>query len=194
MIKNPFTRFKVWYNLRTKTYSGDASYMILSTADSSGDVSSRVVLLKSFDEDGFVFYTNYNSKKGRHLDDNPRAALLFYWPELDKQIRIEGDVERVPEDVSNDYFTTRPRISKVGAHASRQSKVLSSRIRLIFRVARYIFKYPREVPRPLHWGGYRLKPNMFEFWDNGKYRLHDRTRYRLKVGSVGSWVIEKLYP
>ena len=166
--------------------------MTLATATKDARPSARVVLLKSFDDRGFVFYTNYHSRKGKELNDNPRACLLFYWSELWRQVRIEGVIEKVSADESEEYFQSRPLGSKLGAWASNQSEVVDSRDTLEARFAELEKRFGEDVPRPTHWGGYRLRPNSIEFWQGRDNRLHDRLRYRLEEN--GAWVIERLGP
>lgn len=166
--------------------------MCLATTGSDGRPSSRIVLLKSFDEAGFVFYTNYKSRKGRELDANPFAALLFWWPRLDWQVRIEGRVARTSPEESDRYFATRPPGSQIGALASPQSEPIDrSVLQERFAALKRTFE-GKPVKRPSHWGGYRLKPDRFEFWQSGENRLHDRIEYRLQ--SDGMWSITRLAP
>ena len=166
--------------------------MTLATATRFGLPSARIVLLKSFDERGFVFFTNYNSRKGIELEENAQASLLFYWPQLWRQVRIEGTVERVSEEESDQYFHSRPLGSKIGAWASEQSSAIESRAALDRRFDEFSWKFGDNVPRPPHWGGYRVKPNMIEFWQGQENRLHDRLRF--KSQDNGSWIIERLAP
>jgi len=166
--------------------------MVLATASKDGRPSARVVLLKSFDDRGFVFYTNYQSRKGKELDENPRACLLFYWSRLWRQVRIEGDVEKIPAAESEEYFQSRPLGSKLGAWASNQSEVVDNRETLESRFNELAKRFGEEVPRPEYWGGYRIKPDSIEFWQGRDNRLHDRLRYRLEED--GSWLIERLGP
>jgi len=166
--------------------------MTLATATRFGLPSARIVLLKSFDESGFVFYTNYNSRKGNELEENARACLLFYWPQLWRQVRIEGTVERVSAEESDQYFHSRPLGSKIGAWASQQSSAIASRAELDERFQEFNWKFGDNVPRPPHWGGYRVKPNMIEFWQGQENRLHDRLRFNLQ--DDGGWLIERLAP
>jgi len=191
---NPIRQFQKWYDeVRASGVSEqDAISMTLATATKDGPPSARVVLLKGVDDNGFVFYTNYQSRKGKELDENPRACLLFYWPKVWRQVRIEGAVEKVSDAESDDYFQTRPLGSKVGAWASNQSEVVDSRETLEARFAEIEKRFGEDVPRPPHWGGYRLKPNAIEFWQGRENRLHDRLRYRLQED--GAWVIERLGP
>ncbi len=190
--KNPFVQFNIWFEERSRSYTGEPNAVSLATASSEGRVSVRTVLIKEYDEKGFVFYTNYNSKKGEQLNENPSAALLFYWPESGRQIRIEGPVGRVPADVSDKYFQVRPHGSQVSAIASDQSSVIPNRKYLedlySFHSERFAGK---SVERPTHWGGYLLTPSWFEFWQEGEHRLHDRITYsRTSKG----WKIERLAP
>lgn len=165
----------------------------LATATRAGRPSARVVLLRGRDTRGFVFFTNYESRKGRDLSENPFAALDFYWPELDRQIRIEGAVEKSTEAESDAYFHSRPRGSQISACASDQSKAIDSRDALEGRVEHLEKKYEGKViPRPAFWGGYRLIPNLFEFWQEGPFRLHDRFEYR--PAPSGGWMITRLSP
>jgi pyridoxamine 5'-phosphate oxidase len=176
----PLEQFRDWLDLVDEPVS-----MALATASREGAPSVRMVLLKEADERGLVFFTNYESRKGRELAENPRAALLFHWP--GRQVRVEGDVERLPAAESDAYWATRPLGSRIGAVASRQSEVLASREELERRAA----EVQDDPPRPAFWGGYRLTPQTFEFWEHRDDRLHDRLRYR-RAGD--GWVTELLYP
>ena len=167
--------------------------MTLATSTNDGKPSGRIVLLKHVDDDGFVFYTNYRSAKARDLDNNPRAALVFYWSQFDRQVRVEGTVERTSAEESQAYFKTRPRESQIGAWASPQSDVIESREVLDARVAELEQLYSdRDVECPEHWGGYRVKPSRIEFWKGRLGRLHDRIVY--ERGSTGEWIISRLAP
>jgi len=191
---NPFRQFERWFadvNARGITEQ-DAVSMTLATANSEGQPSARIVLLKTFDDRGFVFYTNYNSRKARDLAANARACLLFYWSPLWRQVRIEGAIEKVSEAESDEYFHSRPLGSKIGAWASDQSQPVVSRNELEKRFEEFSWKFADNVPRPPHWGGYRVKPVEIEFWQGRENRLHDRLRYRLQQD--GSWLIERLAP
>lgn len=191
--KNPFEQFDKWFKegIDSKQFVEPTSFM-LSTADKSGRPSSRILLLKSYDEGGFIFYSNYESHKGRDLDENPYAAMLFFYDKYERQIRIEGRIEKTSKEVSEAYFKKRPLSSRLGAWASQQSQVLKSRFTLIREVAKYAIKFPMDVPLPPHWGGYRLTPDTFEFWQGRESRLHDRFQYSLQED--GSWKIDRLSP
>ncbi len=165
--------------------------MTLATATRSGRPSARTLLLRTFDSSGFVFYTNYSGRKSKELAENPQAALVFYWSRIGRQVRVEGRAVKVSPGESDNYFSSRPRDSQLSAWASQQSRVVGDRRFLEEQVKRFNEKYPRRVPRPPDWGGYRLQPNVFEFWKERPGRLHDRLRYRR---SKGRWVIERLAP
>jgi pyridoxamine 5'-phosphate oxidase len=194
VLKDPFLQFANWLHLLMEKNPGDPNAMVLATADKQGRPSARVVLLKEFDHRGFVFYTNYNSKKGKEIDANPNASLLFYWPDLHQQVRIEGVLEKnSPEDAKN-YFNERPRESRISAWISPQSHVIESKELLEEKYLELSDKYnDQEIPYPSFWGGYCLKPNLFEFWQGQPNRLHDRVQYRF-VEDTGEWVIEQLAP
>ena len=190
---NPFDLFRRWFDAAVASGSRLPDAMTLATATKDGKPSARVVLLKQFDSNGFVFYTNYNSAKARELEENPQAALVMYWTVFDRQIRVEGTVERVSTRQSDEYFRTRPSDSQIGALASPQSEVIESREVLERRFAELEKAYrDRHVERPAHWGGYILKPERIEFWQNRSGRLHDRILYQLN--SSGSWSIQRLAP
>ena len=191
---DPFAQFGRWFEEAKGVVKDLPEAMMLATASRDGEVSVRSVLLKEFDHRGFVFYTNYNSRKAAQLHDNPRAAMAFWWPQLERQVRIEGCTVRVTEEESDAYFATRPRGSQLGAWASEQSKVIAGRGDLDARFAELSATY-REgpIPRPPHWGGYRVIPILFEFWQGRPDRLHDRFAYRLRSDSK-DWVIERLSP
>ena len=170
-----------------------ANIMALSSVALDGRPSNRLVLLKSFDEKGFVFFTNYTSRKAQELTDNPQASLTFWWEKFFRQVRIEGDVEVVTSKESDDYFATRDRTSQLGAWASHQSQTIDNRTVLEERVAEITKRYQgRDVPRPPFWGGYRLKPNTMEFWQGRLNRLHDRLQYKKEAN--GNWTINRLAP
>lgn len=190
---NPFKEFQKWFDRATATIPILPNAMTLATATREGIPSARVVLLKDFDESGFVFYTNYDSHKSRELDENPVATLCFYWAKLERQVRITGRVTKTSREESEIYFRTRPRDSLLGAWASKQSEVVASREILEEKMARLVEKYEgREIPLPDYWGGYRLAPDQIEFWQGRASRLHDRLRYTLQ--SDGAWIIERLSP
>lgn len=189
---DPISQFTGWYAAWKKTSPAEPAAMILSTADSHGNVSSRVVLLKELSGEGFVFYTNYRSRKASQLVQNERAALLFWWQPLGRQVRIEGRVKRADGEMSEAYFKTRPRESRIGAWASEQSSVIPGREYLEERVAFYTEKFrDREIETPPFWGGFILVPDRFEFWEEGDHRLHFRTLYRYEDGA---WITETLAP
>ncbi|HEX9493481.1 MAG TPA: pyridoxamine 5'-phosphate oxidase [Thermoanaerobaculia bacterium] len=190
---DPFVQFGRWFEEAKAAVKDLPEAMMLATATREGEVSVRSVLLKEFDRRGLVFFTNYNSRKAAQMHDNPRAALAFWWPPLERQVRIEGAVVRTTEEESNDYWATRPRGSQLGAWASDQSKVIAGRGDLDARFEE-LSKCYREgaIPRPPHWGGYRVIPILFEFWQGRPDRLHDRFVYRLR--DAKDWVIERLSP
>jgi len=190
---DPFAQFGKWFEEAKAAVPELPESMMLGTASPDGDVSVRAVLMKDFDARGFVFYTNYNSRKAAHLHDNPRAALTFWWPPLERQVRIEGAVVRTTEEESDEYWATRPRGSQIGAWASEQSRVIAGRGDLDARFEELTSVYrDRPIPRPPHWGGYRVIPILFEFWQGRPDRLHDRFVYRLREAK--DWVIERLSP
>lgn len=191
-LHEPFERFRVLFARATAAQPKDPNACTLATVDERGRPSVRVVLMKDFDEQGFVFFTNYESRKGRELLGQKVAALCFYWPALDEQVRIEGDVEKVSAQESDAYFATRPRVSQLGAWASHQSRPLGARAELLNRLTELTKQYEgRDVPRPPHWGGFRLAPLAIEFWKAGEFRLHERSVYRR--GADG-WDVELLNP
>jgi pyridoxamine 5'-phosphate oxidase len=192
--RNPFRQFEQWSQAARAAgvSEQDTISMTLATAGRDGRPCARIVLLKSFDEQGFVFYTNYHSRKARELADNSQACLLFYWPQLWRQVRIEGTTEKVSEEESDQYFHSRPLGSQIGAWASEQSEAIENRAVLEKRFEEFTSKFRDHVPRPPHWGGYRVKPSMIEFWQGQENRLHDRLRYTLQAD--GSWLIERLAP
>jgi len=189
---NPIQQFKRWYDEAIAAGIPEPDAMTLATATKAGKPSARIVLLKSFDERGFVFYTNYESRKARELAENPYACLVAYWLAVKRQVRIEGTVEKISERESDDYFRTRPLGSKLGAWASNQSEIVENRESLERRFAELAKRYGDDVPRPPHWGGYRLRPSSMEFWQGRENRLHDRLRYDLQEN--GRWLIERLGP
>ena len=189
--KDPFVLFKKWYDLACKTEINDPNAMTLSTI-SNNQPSSRVVLLKSYDEIGLVFYTNSNSKKGKSIKENNNVALNFHWKTQNRQIRIEGIANIVSKEVADSYFKTRPRNSQIGAWSSNQSDDLSSRDELVKNIKDFEMKYKdKDIPRPSHWNGYLVMPNLIEFWQEMPFRFHDRVLY---FKSDNSWKAKKLYP
>ena len=189
---DPFEQFSMWFDEAMGADLPDPSAMTLATANADGHPSARVVLLKGLTNEGLVFYTNYGSAKAHDLAANPRASLLFFWPELERQVRIAGVVSKVSAAESDEYFQSRPFESRVGAIASAQSSVLTSRDELEERYQRLLQEYEgKDVPRPETWGGYVLKPHTFEFWQGRPSRLHDRIRYR-KDGDF--WHVDRLSP
>lgn len=190
--KTPFFQFEKWFREAVDAHVKEPNSMTLCTATKEGKPSARILLLRNFDERGFVFYTNYRSRKGEEIIKNPNAALLFFWPELERQIRIEGLLIKQSEEESDLYFNTRPRESKLGAWTSEQSKVIESRKILDEEYEKLSKKYPDEnVPRPPHWGGYILNPTSIEFWQGRPSRLHDRVLYTFENNN---WKIERLAP
>jgi len=191
LAADPMEQLRVWLDQAREAYPEEFTSMTLATADREGRPSARVVLLKGLDERGLVFYTNYDSRKGRELEENPRAALVFYWPAFDRQIRIEGTVERTSREESEGYFLSRPLGSRLGAWASPQSRPIAGRGELERRLREAEERFGEEVPLPESWGGYRVRPETVEFWQGRPSRLHDRLRYSR---SAGGWRIERLAP
>jgi len=192
LAPDPFQQFSLWFQEALNCPAiAEANAMVLSTVSPEGQPHARFVLLKGFDQEGFVFFTNYGSEKGRDLAANPLAALTFGWIEQERQIRIEGTVTQTPRSAVEAYFQTRPRGSRLGAWASEQSEVIPNRAELEARLAEADARFPQEVPPPGTWGGYRLVPERFEFWQGRTNRLHDRLRYRR---NEAIWIIERLAP
>ena len=191
---DPIRQFAVWFDDAVAAQLLEPNAMALATATPGGRPAVRMVLLKGFDASGFVFYSNYESRKGRELAANPRAALDLFWVELERQVRIEGSVERVAPEQSDAYFHSRPRGSQLGAAVSHQSAVLPGREPLERRLAELEAEYGDDmtIPRPASWGGYRVVPEVMEFWQGRPNRLHDRLRYTRRAG--GGWTIERLSP
>jgi len=189
---DPFSLFGQWLNEAIRSEAPDANAMSLSTASPDGTVSSRMVLLKSFSEEGFTFFTHYHSRKGKQLSANPRAALLFYWPELNRQVRVEGAVVRLPDEDSDRYFDSRPRESRLGTWISPQSQVIPHREYLEQKLTETGRKFSgSRIPRPPYWGGFRLVPWMVEFWQGREGRLHDRIVFKR---SRRTWQRARLAP
>ena len=188
---DPLQQFEHWLQQALQGQLPEPNAMTLATVGADGRPSTRVVLLKGFDARGIVWYTNYHSRKGRELAANPQAALQFHWVELERVVRIEGRVEQVEAELSDQYYASRPLDSRIGAWASPQSQVIPGRTVLVTEAAKYGLKFAMHPPRPPHWGGYRLQPDTGEFWQGRKSRLHDRLRYRLRDGA---WLRERLAP
>jgi pyridoxamine 5'-phosphate oxidase len=189
---NPVEQFRRWFDEALAANLHEPNAMTLATATPDGQPSARIVLLKGYDERGFVFYTNHEGRKARELTGNPRCALLFYWGELGRQVRIEGTATRVPDEEADAYFASRPRGSRLGAWASAQSREVGGRRALEDRLRKLDLQYEgREIPRPPFWGGYRVEPAEFEFWQGRENRLHDRLVYR-RAGD--GWEVSRLQP
>jgi len=191
---DPLVEFARWFAEAQEAQVPDANAMTLATATADGAPSARIVLLKAFDERGFVFFTDYRSRKGGELETNPRAALVFYWGELDRQVRITGRVIPTSQEESERYFRSRPLGSRLGAWASHQSRVIPGRAALEADLREIEARFPDgDVPLPEHWGGYRVMPDAIEFWQGRESRLHDRIRY-VRDGGGGGWRVERLSP
>jgi len=189
--ENPLNQFKIWFDEVIQSELSEANAMLLSTV-SNGRPSGRIVLLKGVDETGFTFFTNYASKKGEEIEANPQVALTFFWKELERQVRIEGSIEKTSEIDSDDYFAIRPRGSQIGAWVSHQSEVVENREFLEEKLKTFEQEFEGvPVPRPPYWGGYRVIPDYMEFWQGRPSRLHDRLAYVLKDGV---WTTERLSP
>jgi pyridoxamine 5'-phosphate oxidase len=189
---DPFKQFEQWLGEAIEGQLPEPNAMTVATVASDLRPSTRVVLIKAWDERGIVWFTNYESRKGREIAGNPYAALQFHWVELERVVRIEGLVEKVSDEQSDAYFHSRPLDSRIGAWASPQSQVISGRGVLVTNAAKFGAKFMMQPPRPPHWGGYRLVPDRFEFWQGRRSRLHDRLRYQREDG--GNWVRERLAP
>jgi pyridoxamine 5'-phosphate oxidase len=188
---NPFTQFSIWWNEAVASDIDEVNAMTLATIKQNLTPAARIVLLKDFNENGFTFFTNYQSAKGEQLFHHPNAALCFFWKELQRQVRVEGTVEKVSAAISDAYFNSRPAGSKLGAWASPQSKVIENRDILVANEAAFKNQFGENIERPQHWGGYILKPNYIEFWQGRSSRLHDRICYTLENEN---WKIERLAP
>ena len=191
--KAPVQQFEKWWNDAINSEIEEVNAMTLATASSDGLPAARIVLLKGYDERGFVFFTNYESFKGMQMEENPRACLVFFWKELERQVRITGLVEKTSATESDTYFNSRPVTSRIGAWASPQSRVINSREWLEQNEKKFTSEFSgAAIQRPVHWGGYRVKPITIEFWQGRPSRLHDRIQYTLQ--ETGSWLIERLAP
>lgn len=190
---DPIKQFGRWWNEASESRVEEVNAMTLATCSLQAKPSARIVLLKGFSAEGFIFFTNYHSKKGKELQENPHACLVFFWKELERQIRIEGTVKKITQKESDDYFNVRPFQSRIGAFSSPQSQVIESRDYLenIFEKNSRQFS-DGTVPRPLHWGGFSVKPELIEFWQGRPSRLHDRLQY--SKNDKGSWIMERLAP
>jgi pyridoxamine 5'-phosphate oxidase len=191
---DPLAQFEIWLHQALEAQVPEPNAMTLATVSSQLRPSTRVVLIKGYDARGLVWFTNYASRKGQELAGNPYAALQFHWVELERVVRIEGCVEKVSDADSEAYFNSRPLDSRIGAWASPQSQVISGRSVLVANAAQYSARYLLQPPRPSHWGGYRLVPDQWEFWQGRPSRLHDRLRYRREEGAQGPWLRERLAP
>ncbi|CAN5275454.1 pyridoxamine 5'-phosphate oxidase [soil metagenome] len=190
---NAIRQFDKWWQEATSSTIDEINAMTLATATPDGKPSARIVLLKGYDDNGFVFFTNYESNKGKELAANPNACLVFFWKELERQVRLEGRVEKVSNEESDAYFFSRPQGSQVGAWASPQSTVIDNREVIEANVTKYTSQFELQpLQRPPHWGGYRLKPQLIEFWQGRESRLHDRLQYTLQTNN--EWKIERLAP
>lgn len=188
---DPIRQFDRWFDDAVRDNVLEPNAMTIATVNADGQPSARVMLLKGYDPQGFIFYTNYLSRKGRELTTNPHAALCFWWAELERQVRVEGVVERISEAESDAYFQSRPRESQIAAWASSQSQVLPDRAALLRQFDELNARYPDTPPRPPNWGGYRLTPTALEFWQGREFRMHDRLRYT-RTGPL--WKLERLSP
>ena len=201
---NPIDQFTRWWNEAVASQIDEVNAMTLATANAAGVPAARIVLLKGYNPNGFIFFTNYESDKGKNLAQNPKAALVFFWKELERQIRIEGTVEKVSAEESDRYFNSRPASSRIGAWASPQSAVIENRLVIEQNVERYSSIFANDsIERPDHWGGYIVKPTSIEFWQGRSSRLHDRIRYVLENSAYNAatdtrtdfnWKIERLAP
>lgn len=192
VANEPLQQFESWLNEAIQRGANEPNAMTLATVDANGRPACRPVLIKGCDARGIVWFTNYQSRKGQALIDNPFAALQFFWPELERVVRIEGRVEKIADTESDSYFASRPLGSRIGAWASPQSEIITSRKLIITRAAKYGAEFGLHPPRPPHWGGYRLLPDYWEFWQGRTSRLHDRIAYRLQ--DDGQWLRQRLAP
>lgn len=198
VLPDPFAQFSLWMNEALSAKLPEPTAMTLATAaplaGGGAQPTARIVLLKGVDARGFVFFTNYSSRKGRELAANPFAGLLFHWVELEREVHVDGRIEKVDAKESDAYFASRPLLSRIGAHASPQSQVLRDRADLEARFEQKGLQFGENVPRPEHWGGYRLIPAEIEFWQGRRSRLHDRLRYRREGETGQTWMLERLAP
>jgi len=189
---DPIVQFRYWLNDALKANVSEPTAMVLSTVGNDGKPSSRVILLKNLDHDGFTFFSNYESKKGVQIEQNPNASLLFFWPQIERQVRIEGKISKTPRNISDEYFHSRPEGSKIGAWASPQSRIVPSREYLDSLQKDYILVFKSKIlERPENWGGYKLYPHTMEFWQGRENRLHDRFEYKM---NSSIWEIHRLAP
>lgn len=192
LAADPFDLFATWFDQASQSELADPNAMTLATADARGRPSARIVLLKGWDRQGFVFYTNLESRKSREIEENARVALLFHWKSRKRQIRIEGDAAPVTAAEADEYFASRPRMSRIGAWASDQSRPLGERAELEQRLERTVARYAeQEIPRPPHWSGWRVVPRAIEFWEDRDFRLHDRAVF---TRDGDTWSATRLYP
>ena len=190
--KNPFKQFEIWFEEAKKIGLKDPNAMNVASATKSGIPSSRMVLLKAYSEEGFIFYTNYTSRKSGEILDNPIVALNFFWDALERQIRIEGEIKKVEEEVSDAYFNSRSRLSQLGAHASNQSQIIENYEELTDKLNSFDEKYKdKDIPRPDHWGGFIVIPSTIEFWQGHDGRLHDRLKFEKENTN---WILKRLSP